>query len=53
MSRVSAIRTKAWKRLVTIALVVITIVMIGGIQPMFFHVKTYFGINLLVIIELF
>ena len=42
-------RTRAWKRAVTIALIVITIVVVGGIQPMFFGVRTYFGVNLLAI----
>jgi len=34
---------------VTIALIAITIIVLGGIQPMFFGVKTYFGVNLLAI----
>lgn len=42
-------RTRFWKRVVTIAIVVMTVVMLGGIQPMFFGVKTYFGVNLLAI----
>jgi len=33
----------------TIALIVITIIVLGGIQPMFFGTKTYFGVNLLAI----
>ena len=40
-------RTKAWKRRVTIALVIATIIMLGGMQPMFFGVKTFFDINVL------
>jgi hypothetical protein len=42
-------RKKVWKRVLTIALIVSTVVVLGGIQPMFFHVKTYFGVNLLAI----
>jgi hypothetical protein len=34
------VRTRVWKRVVTIAIVLMTIVMLGGIQPMFFGVKT-------------
>jgi len=41
-------RTRAWKRAVTIAMIVVTTLQLGGMQPMFFGVKTYFGINPLV-----
>jgi len=38
-------RTRAWKRVVTIAMFVVALVMIGALQPVFFGVRTYFGHN--------
>lgn len=40
-------RKRSAKRAVTIALVVVTIAQLGGIQPMFFSVQTVAGINIL------
>ena len=40
-------RTRIWKRRVTVALVIATVIMLGGMQPMFFGVKTFFGVNVL------
>lgn len=44
----TAMRTRAWKRVVTTTMLVVAIVMIGGLQPMFFGVRRYFGLNPLV-----
>ncbi len=40
-----AMRTRAWKRIVTVTILVVAVVMIGAMQPMFFGVRTYFGHN--------
>lgn len=38
-------RTSSWKRVVTVTMFVVAVVMIGALQPMFFGVRTYFGLN--------
>ncbi len=43
-------RKRPAKRLVTVALCVITVVVLGGLQPLFFGVQTFFGINALTIL---
>jgi len=43
-------RKRAAKRIVTIALFVVTFVLLASMQPVFFGVKTYFGINPLLIL---
>ncbi len=43
-------RKRAAKRIVTIALFLVTFILLASMQPVFFGVQTYFGINPLIIL---
>ena len=44
------LRKKPARRLVTVALFIVTVVLLGGLQPLLFGVRTFFGINALAIL---
>lgn len=44
------IRKRSAKRVVTVALFLVTVVMLGGLQPLLFGVQTFFGVNALAIL---
>lgn len=44
------LRKKPAKRLVTVALFLVTVVLLGGLQPLLFGVQTFFGVNALAIL---
>jgi hypothetical protein len=43
-------RKKATKRVITIAMFLVTFILLAGMQPVFFGAQTYFGINPLLIL---
>ncbi len=45
-----SLRKRPAKRLVTVTLFLVTVVLLGGLQPLLFGVQTFFGVNALAIL---